>query len=397
MSSYKFVINNILIQLIPMVSIFGFSFIYDPDAFGDYYLILSISLVISSVGSLRLEQSIIRENDNEKVENLIDLSLILLIISSLLTLILVVINFNLIYVTFLVLFVGAFNIRQLIFLRNGDLKSLNFLSLKRNGFTAVFQFVFFFFAPKIGLILGNLIGYFFGLVLFVIERIKNIQWESFVKSLKQLFEENIDLYKYSTVSTLLSNGTLQGISIIISTMFGSYYLGIFAFIERIAGAPTSLVGAPISKLYFKDLAESLRNKNKLTNVFFKYLLILLFISILLFLPLYLFSGYFILNFLSSEWKEVTIYLPPLIGLYSIRLISSNLSTTLIVLNLESKSLFINILLLINLITISTIVLVNNIDFYYFVKSYSLTSSILYLLFLCYYFYLIKSYDEEHIK
>nr|WP_299386099.1 oligosaccharide flippase family protein [Allomuricauda sp.] len=159
-----------------------------------------------------------------------------------------------------------------------------------------------------GLVLGNIIGAFFGLLVLLPPFIKELL--TITKKAKPLWEiakKNYRFPVYSAPQNLL-NSVSQGLPVI---MFGNYFgaveVGAYFFAMRILQLPSALIGNSVRQVFFKEAADSSDDFLSLRKKF-KKVTFTLFLIVLIPLCAIFFYGENIFEFVfGKEWSNAGEY------------------------------------------------------------------------------------------
>lgn len=385
--------------------------IYTPEDFGVFALYMSIASILSVVATGQYESAIMLPKKNEDAINIVLLSIIISFFVSFITLVIVFI-FN-VQITNLL---GNAKISNWLYfipitvLLTGMYQSFNYWSnrakeYKRLSINSVIQsstisganlsMGFGGFGSS-GLILGNFLGqvistFFLGKIFLLKERIKLRT----IKKLKMfaLAKKYIDFLKFSTFSSLLNSLSFNLFSILLAKIFSVNILGFYSLIYRILTLPSTLIGNSISQVYFQ---ESIRQKNiygNNKNIFLATLKKLFIISSLIYIPMYFYIEELVTFVFGEKWKISGEIARILLPLMFIRFISSILSSTLTTYEKQKNGLLINFSLMTAVLFVFSITFYKHLSLHVFFNLYVVILSVLYTLYLFYYYYLSKGKDS----
>lgn len=380
-------IGNTLAQVITVLSIPLITRLYEPVSFADLAVISALVIILSNISSLRLDL-IIPLSKDEEVNNLALFGIFFSFILNILVFLFIsLIKLKLIYLfiplsSFLLsvyLILNAINVKR------GDFKNVNKLKLIQSINMNLGQILFGCMNLKdIGLILGyslqNAFIMHYSLKFFN----KNYILKSF-----DYIRKKIIFLKYSILESFFNNLSNQLPVVILSAyIINKSEIGMISMSMKILSIPIIFIGNAFSTLYLSEGPKYLKNKPD----FYKYTLkTLKLISLLTILPLVLgsmFLGAFDHLLLGEEWRDLGNYLTLLLPWYIMQLLSSPISTSMHMLGLQKKALYIHFLGFM----IRVIMLLLIIEFYneMAIKYFVISGFIFYFLFFIYIIFSLRN-------
>jgi O-antigen/teichoic acid export membrane protein len=381
--------------------------IYTPEDFGIFALYLSIASIIAVTATGGYESAIMLPQKNEDAVNLMVLSIMITCVVSFLAFLIVFI-FNtqitnllgneeisnwLYFIPFMVLFTGIYQSLNYWLNRKQQYKRLATSRIVQSGGTAITNLTVGFSGLGVsGLVGGQLLGQ--GVATAFLAK---MVWFNDKKNLKNcnklkifvMAKRYIDFLKYSIWSSLLNTMSFQILSIFLSKIFGLTVLGYYSLVFRFLNLPLSIIGSSISQVYFEQSTKHKQYFGNNRKIFISIVKKLSFISIIIFLPLFFIVEDMFVVIFGSQWREAGLYAQILLPLLCIRFISSTLSMTMTIYEKQLSGLLVNVTLLVAILTIFIIASLTNIDIKTFLILYVVVMSILYSIFLYYYFLLAK--------
>lgn len=283
--------------------------IYSPDDFGLLGVYMAVVSIISVIAAARYELAIMLPKSDEDAFNILTLSILITVITSIIVFIVILIFHNqfieyfvnkiknidrkeigivLYLIPVSILFVSSFQIfnywstRQKTFKINAagrisqsSVYSLGALGIGLNS------------AVSSGLIIGNVLGYFTSFFVLLAGSFKSLKKLSFSIS-KQRIVENAKKYKLfpiiNTPHALLGSLQEHGIIFFITYFFSSFIVGFYSFTYRIMNLPMGLIGASLNQVFYQKASLLYNNGESLQPVLKKLYLR----SFLIGLPIFLF-------------------------------------------------------------------------------------------------------------
>lgn len=330
-------------QIIPFITIPILSRIYTPYDFGIYEIYYSLMSVLVIIPNLRLENAMLLEKDDNKSFNI----LFFIFISNLFFLVTFLILFfifknkilflydihnyqKLIFLIPIGLFISSFyNLLSLFLVRFSLFKSLAFNKIIVSVLNALIQISLgFLFLGAYGLIYGNILAYFLGLVLILIpcwNLIKNYKIKISKEQIVVLLKKYKSFIYYTLPGDFVANFSHQLPTIIIGKNFSSVSLGFYSMARRIVGVPLGFISGAVQDVYKKEASDEFNKTSKIKNTFKSTFILLSFLGLLLVIFLFLFGEFLIISFLGDQWAPSVQIVQILSVLFSIRFVSGTLN------------------------------------------------------------------------
>ena len=376
--------------------------IYTPEDFGVFALYMALVSIFGSIINGRYELAIMLPNNDEEAINVFALALIINIIISIVLLFLVVFFHNYIlillqneaigiwlyFVPLSVFFIGLFNILNYFNNRQKRYKDIaNVVILKSLILASVQLSIGFIKQGVSGLISGQILSMLFANM----KLLKNIKQDKVLlskitrKKILCMAKRYINFPKFSLWAIFANTLSQQLINILISMLYNIHTLGLYALVQRVLLIPSSLIGNSIGQVFFQE-ATIEKQKTKKSVYLFKHTMQKLFLigipifGILFFIVEDVFAFVF-----GEKWRLAGEYAQILLPFFFVRFISSTMSVVLVIFEKQKVELIINIILII--MSLFLVILFH--EFEKFLYAYSITMSLLYSIFLGYYYFLAK--------
>ena len=265
--------------------------IYTPEDLGTLAIYLSIVAVFSNIITLKYELAIIIPKEDKDSTGLMILSLIISIISSIIVF-LIVFFFNqdivsllgkgnkeiskwLYFVPLTIFFIGVYNSFNYWLNRKEKYKPLAASKIVNMGGMTFSQIILGLLKFKpIGLLYGVLIGRLFSSLLLMKQVLK--EDKNFYKSIsfekikiQAIKYKNFPLYSLPADSINVISNQLP--VFFIGKYFGGNVLGNYSLMERVFGAPISLIGRAVSDVFRQKASEDYANNGNCLNIYVKTL------------------------------------------------------------------------------------------------------------------------------
>lgn len=325
----KFIYNNpisyislgLVAQIFLIISVPILAKFYDPESFGRFNYITSLSVLLSSVLCLGLQKSLLTFKQNTDLDKYLNYALIIIIINTLIASIFINIwSFQFDYILLCLLaFLTAFNeLFKFYFLALSKLNPILVTKYTSSIVSPLSKVIFSFsiFKAK-GLLLGQVFEKFF--TSFV-----NIYYSAF-RFKKSRFSEvfrfaksKAQFIRYSLPSTLLNITSSHLLVYFLPFFFSFELLGYYFLATKILSIPTSSLGSLISELFTSRYISSNNKKELFVNTVMKLFLI----SIPIFLGVYLMCDFLVYIFFEEKWSYTSELIKILIPLHFFRFLSS---------------------------------------------------------------------------
>ena len=295
--------------------------VYNPSQFGVQAVFVSIANLLSVLATARYEMAIVLPKSSEKAKQLVTLSLVILSLICVISIPVFILTSK--YISYLlkvpeismVLFLlplsiigsGAFQIFYNWCLRLNSFKSLAFARMGQNLFTFIFSILFGLFSKSpfgliYGFILGQLGGGFLMLYLARTHSSYIFQFMNW-KELKLLAIEYKSFPGINAIHALADSGFTNGLTFIISALFGQTILGYFSIAFKLLRIPLAFVGGAVAQVLFPQFAE-MHHENSLNKTIIKSMIMkMIWVAIPFFLLLAISAPIIFSFFMGNQWEN----------------------------------------------------------------------------------------------
>ena len=359
--------TSALAQVIPFITLpILQKYFYGPAEFGMFTAYVVFSELIISVSSLKYEYAIVNESRVKNSANLLFASLGLVLISSLLTLVVLLVLYNLFTETTLfntlgklIFFVpvsiiayGSFECINYWFNRNKKFYLIGTgrasLSFGSEGSKILFGLKNF----NYGLVAGRVAGQITGLVVngffFLKDYYKLLQLFSF-SQMKKMIVKHKDLAFFSTPGVLL--GVL--INYIYVNMFLNYYgqevVGVMGVSVSYVAAAFSMLSVSFAQVFYRKIAD-ISDINSLRKLYLRYSLILVLLSAVVVMLIYLIPSSLIHFLLGEKWMGMMPVMRTMVLWLAPAFVTSSLSFMYIKLNRQREMFIMDVFHLFMVVT-----------------------------------------------
>lgn len=395
-----------LAQLISLASAPILYRIYSKDDYGTLGTYMAILGVIGVFSTLRYNEAIMLEEDDQNAKKVLWLNRYINIVFSLITILIFGFGGGLIskylnnyelqswlyLVPISIFFSGQNEIFKVWANRKKEYKLLTLNAILTAVLVPIVSFSF-------GIIYNNALGLFLGLIISqivpaVLLHIKLSKKYSLSKnksvnygSLIEIAKRYKDFPLYSLPADFINRLTLQLPVFVLSSYYGASIVGIYNLCTRMLGLPVQLISSAISTIFKEKAVRDYFMNGNCLNIFIKTARTLFFLAIIPLLSILLFGPILFSSVFGSKWTDAGVFAQILAPMYFFSFIVSPLSYTYYIAEKQREDLVLHLLFL-----LSTLVV------FYFGEGMSATNLMINysILFSCLYFiYFIRSYKFAH--
>jgi O-antigen/teichoic acid export membrane protein len=328
---------------------------YGPAEYGMYALYLASLALLTGVATGRYEFAIpIPKENNESKDILFLIIFCSLFLSFLIVILFYILSFFIFYLNklqiyfiplgFSIAFLGINTGLYQWTIRIGHFKTLGIMQLLQTTCIAGFQIILYFCFGNhsLNMIIGHTLALIFTFFYYIFALDFKINFSLFsLKKLKKNALLYIDNPKYYIFAQTIDNLAPQ-LPIYYLAAFNPILLGLFSLSRRVLGIPISVIGNAVSKVFYSQAAEKLRNKESIFELYKYNLKILFSISVLVFFVTLIIDENLYIYILGEKWKGFKNVMILLLPLYFMQLIVTPLATTLVLFKKYKIDLLINI-------------------------------------------------------
>lgn len=216
----------------------------------------------------------------------------------------------------------------------------------------------------------------------------DIKYENVVKTLYKYRHQFI----YSMPAQLVNSASYSILNFMITSLFGISVFGYYSLTYRILGIPLAIVSVNISKVFFRQAAQSKQINGNYQRVLLKNTILLAVISLPMVLVLLIWGPQLFEVVFGDGWKQAGTYAQLLAPMYGIRLVVSALTPALIISNKQRQELILQLLFIFVGVFSFVIIKGTNANIMSFLKTISIGYSFVYLSFYIYIYKLSKEID-----
>jgi lipopolysaccharide exporter len=352
--------GTMLAQLIGVIAYPILSRLYNPEDFGVMAAIMAISSVIIPIASLRYENAIVIEKDDNLVVKLQSLCFSILLSISIVIYLLILffpslffwikeptsLNGYIFFAVPIIFFIGLINILHSRLNRESMYKLLGTVHIVRKLGIIFFQLIFAFFGfAALGLILGNLIGVFIAILVILYFGNDIFRHLSIGKSYqKEVAIRYLDFPKFSAPQSIVNAVMAQMPIIVFGFSYGIEAVGLLYFATKIVQLPITFMGQSVRTVFFKyasvhrdDVPRLLKSLTKITN----YLIAIIITPVVL---LFFFGPELFAIIFGDEWRQAGTFSGWLIIWFGANLVQSPSRALFVVFEKQQELLWLDICL-----------------------------------------------------
>jgi O-antigen/teichoic acid export membrane protein len=329
--------------------------IYTPEDFGLLALFIAITSIFGSIANGRYELAVMLPKKDENAINILALGVLIVTLLSLFLLILVVffnvyftkllgneeISVWLYFVPITVFFMGLFNMLNYFNNRKKYYKDIAKATVVKSVALTVVQLgVGLLKAGVTGLISGQIMSHFASnlkLLKNVIQD-KNLLMKINKSKMLSLGKRYKRFPQFSMWGILLNTSSIHLSNMLISLFYGVTTLGIYSLVQKVLGAPISLIGNSVGQVFFQQATKEKNDTGKAIISFNKTIKKLFLLGVPIFISLFFVVEYLFAFVFGDEWKVAGVFAKTLVPLYFIRFIVVAVSNVTNIFELQKLAL-----------------------------------------------------------
>jgi O-antigen/teichoic acid export membrane protein len=339
----SFVLSSGLVQLLPLLTAAIVARLYTPAAFGAYAVFYAIVAIISSCGSLALQNAILIEDDDDGARQVTLLALSIAFLTSLLSLLVFVFvpqgvlvgafgpdaSVILPWAGGTIWLTSGYTVLYSWFVRNGEFALLAKNKLVLGVSTVVIQIsIGLFELEAAGFVIANAVGSGLAIALLAPRFWREVvaRAQSFsIQSAREKFSKHRDLPIYTVPATLLNTFGAQLPELLINRFFGANLLGQYSLANRVINMPLSFLSVSLQDIFREQASKELRATGNCRKSFHTFFLISFAASIAIMVPIALFIPIVFPWLFGHQWDQSGSLVQAIVFLMAIRFVSSPLS------------------------------------------------------------------------
>lgn len=381
-------------QLIQLAAIPVLTRLYSPDAFGQFAIYMSLSVLLALVSTGRLELAVVIPKSDSDAKNIINsiflINLFVLLFSLLLGLAIystdvdIEFSFSVFFIAPLCVF--AIGISQALTywgIRKKQWHGLNHSRIYKSLTTVVTSIAlglsaFSSFGLEIGVILGYMVG-----VYFLFQACNRDEFHLNTIFDWSIFKDILNRYahfpKVTLPSSLVESASREVVPIALALLHSTSVVGFLSLAQRVASAPTTLISSAIGEVFLNEASKSYQLYGSCNTVFIDTAKRLTAIGLPSFSLAYFLSPWFFEVAFGAEWRISGEYIQILVPMLFSQFIASPLSCLFMIAEQNKADFVLNFFVLISMLLLIFLSGVTNISIEIFLYIYSGIFSIKYFI------------------
>ncbi len=329
--------------------------IYSPEDFGVLAIFIAITSIFGSIANGRYELAVMLPKKDKNAINILALGILIVAILSFFLLI-IVISFNsyftnlldneeigvwLYFVPITVFFLGLFNMLSYYNNRKKFYKDIAKATVVKSVTLTIVQLgVGLLKAGATGLISGQIMSHFSSNLKLLKNVIKD---KSLLMKINKTKILSLAIrYKrfpqFSMWGILLNTSSTHLSNMLISLLYGVSTLGMYSLVQKVLGAPISLIANSVGQVFFQQATKEKNDTGKAIISFNKTIKRLFLLGIPIFISLFFVVEHLFAFVFGDEWKVAGVFAKTLIPLYFIRFIVVAVSNVTNIFELQKLAL-----------------------------------------------------------
>lgn len=381
--------------------------LYSPEDFGVLALFVAITAILASIANGRYELAIVLPKTDKEALSIMVLSLVISTMLSVLLLISIFVFYNpivslvnneelakwLYFIPIVVFLSGLYNSLNYYNTRKKAYANIAKTSVTRSVGLSVVQITLGLLKKGAGgLIAGQIVSQALAngrLVTTVVKDKAELQSVNKTSVLNAAKRYN-NFPKFSMPAVLMNTLANNILNFFLPIMFSVATLGQYALVNRVLGAPSSIIGSSFGQVYFQQANRERSATGQAIKTFKSTLKKLIIVAVLPFTILFLFGEEIIVFIFGSEWIIAGQLISILAPYFLVRFISSPLSTTTSVFEKNQYALAIQMTYLILIVVVCLISLTIKLSLSLFLSVYSVIFSVFYIILIMIFYKISKN-------
>lgn len=366
--------------------------LYSPEDFGVFALLVAACSIFGVVANLRYDMAIMLPHKKSEAINVAALGLMVTLLISIALVILIFavqlstdVNFWnsrqwywVFVVPLIIFFTGCYNVLNYYNSREKQYKSIARSNVIRSASMSLVQLMLG--AFKVGS-MGLIIGLVIGTVLSCLDLLINTLYKGVepkkvrLSEIKKQARQFSQFPKYSAPAVFVNSSAQHIPSAFITAVFTSATLGQYYLVQRILGAPSMLIGASISQVYYQRATEEKNCGGSSEHAFKAALVRLVMVAFCVYGPLlFIIEDVFAIVF-GEDWRVAGEYAKILLPMFCVRFVCAPMMFTFVVFEKQKQYFMINVALLAVVLFSSIAALQLGVDakHYFYILSFGVAS------------------------
>jgi len=349
--------GNVIAQAIPFLCEPILARIYTPDDFAVLALYLSVANLFSIIATARYELAIMLPKEDRKAMNLLGLSLIISLIVSVLSFLIVwIFNTNICkilhnedissYLYLVPLSVLSVSWYQVFNYWNSRKKRFRNVAISKSveSITLVTSNIALSFLKSLGLVLGQIIGYFAGVAVVLFAFLRRDKSHLKTISSPEMKEVAVTYQDFPKVNSVHAFGDVlknSGEIFLLSYYYLKEQVGLYSRTLRLLSAPAAIIGSAVAQVFYQKASETYHQTRDIRKLALKVLIALACISLPFYAIVFFWGDDLFAWFLGENYRIAGIYGKYLVPYLFFRFITSPISQIPLIVNRQKKFLLLS--------------------------------------------------------
>jgi O-antigen/teichoic acid export membrane protein len=356
-NSFTIFSGNVIAQAIPFLCEPILTRIYSPKDFAVLAVYLSVANLFSIIATARYEMAIMLPKEDRKAINVLGLSLIISLIVSAFSFIIVwVFNLHICkilnnddvagYLYLVPLSVLSVSWYQVFNYWNSRKKRFQNVAISKSvqSITTISGNIGLAFLKSLGLILGQIIGFLFGVatLCYSFLRRDNNQLKTITQSeMKEMAIVHQDFPKVNSVQAFGDVLKQSAEIFLLSFYYLKEQVGLYSRTLRLLFAPSAMIGSAVGQVFYQKASETYLKTGNIRQLTLKVLITLACISLPFFLIVALWGDSLFAWFLGEDYRIAGVYGKYLVPYLFFSFITSPVSQIPLIVNKQKKALLLS--------------------------------------------------------
>ncbi len=382
-------------QLIPVISAPIVTRIFNPEQYGIFGVFLILTSVLGLFSTFQIENAILIEKEDSNAGALLQLSIFLSIVTSVIVLVASLLFKNeiaaffnapalipyLLFLPLVVFLTGTTNSLTAWANRLGSYKILSFQRIVSAIVTPLITIVTGYLTHSVfGLFLGFSTGLIVGILFLYFRIISDSRvFKYSYKEMGNMFSRYSSIPKYNLPSQFMNMFLIQFPGILLSRYYSVSSVGYYNLSNRMLNMPTLLISQSLGEIYKKKASTEFHETGSCENSFVTFFKLLFFISIVPFIILFIFSPQLFGIIFGENWVNAGVFSRIMTLMFFLRFIISPLTFVSFLRDKLKIHLLFTAILLVTTVIVCMIMVYNKANVESLLLSYVLNYSWIYIL------------------
>lgn len=328
--------------------------LFSPEEYGLYQLLISLITILSAISSLKYEMAIVLPNKGSESRNLTQLSLLVLLLTTLLFSLMLYLGgawifrlLNAEQLTHYVLYIavgiflgGLIEVFRYILVSKKEFGKIAAYRISQATVTQTGAIGIGYYSPTfLGLFISYISGHLTYILLYLIRNrlpLAAMQW----KDLKGVASKHRKFPTINTISVFLNKLSLQLPVFMFSAFFTPEIIGLYNLAHKCINLPVNFLGNAVSQVYYKEAADAYqKSPEALMRMFVTIVKKITVIGIVPLVLVLFFAPFFTKLIFDPQWSDAGRYMQIIIFWVYFQFINASIGTTYSILNKQEFGMY----------------------------------------------------------